>query len=121
MLLVSPADETPVDPCDAHADEMDLAIAIDRLEQATSIQVKRIEHKWAGLRTFAPDKEFIVGFDPRAEGFFWLAGQGGYGVQSAPGLTMLASALVCDSTLPAHASALLNYRDVISPERLLAD
>ena len=119
LLLVSPADETPSFACDAQPEELDLAIAVDRLERATSLSIKRIEHKWAGLRTFAPDGEFVVGFDPRDEGFFWMAGQGGYGVQSAPGLAQLASSLLSGSSLTENYSSLLDYKDAVSPARLL--
>jgi D-arginine dehydrogenase len=93
---------------------------MDRLEQVTSLAINRIEHKWAGLRTFAPDGEFVVGFDPRADGFFWMAGQGGYGVQSAPGLAKLAGSLVTGSTLSEGFASLDSFRDVVSPARLLA-
>src|SRR5260370_31474706 len=77
-LLVSPADETPMPPCDVQPDELDIAIAIDRLTRATTIEVARVERKWAGLRSFVPDKTTINGFDPLPEGFFCLAGQGLY-------------------------------------------
>ena len=120
LLLVSPADETPSIACDAQPEELDLALAMDRLGRATSLAINRIEHKWAGLRTFAPDGEFVVGFDPRADGFFWMAGQGGYGVQSAPGLAKLAGALVTGSTLSEGFSSLESFRDLVSPARLLA-
>ncbi|HKD24260.1 MAG TPA: FAD-dependent oxidoreductase, partial [Rhizomicrobium sp.] len=83
LLLVSPCDETPSPPCDAQPDEMDVAIAVDKLQSATTIEVSRVRRKWAGLRSFAPDRNLVVGFDARAEGFFWLAGQGGYGIQTA--------------------------------------
>jgi D-arginine dehydrogenase len=98
-LLLSPADETPSSPCDAQANEIDIAIAVDRLTRATTIPVDRISHRWAGLRTFAPDNSFVVGFDDRTTGFFWLAGQGGYGVQSAPGLSQLAARILNTETL----------------------
>ena len=93
-LLLSPADETPSPPCDAQPEELDVALAVDRFETATGLEVSRVTHRWAGLRTFAPDKTFVVGFDPRTEGFFWLAGQGGYGVQTSPGMAQLATALI---------------------------
>ena len=93
-LLLSPADETPSPPCDAQPEELDIALAVDRFETATGLDVSRVTHRWAGLRTFALDKTFVVGFDPRADGFFWLAGQGGYGVQTAPGMAQLATALI---------------------------
>lgn len=94
QIMVSPADETPSIPCDAQADEYDVAVAADRFETATGIPVRRVMHRWAGLRTFAKDRTPVVGFDPVANGFFWLAGQGGYGVQTAPAVARLAAELV---------------------------
>ena len=87
QLLISPADETPSEPCDAQPDEMDIAIIIDRVQQVTNLEVAKINHSWAGLRSFAPDKTFVTGFDPRVDGFFWFAGQGGYAgsASTAPG------------------------------------
>ena len=76
-LLLSPADETPSPPCDAQPEELDIALAVDRFETATGLDVPRVTHRWAGLRTFAPDKTFVVGFDPRAEGFFGWRDRGG--------------------------------------------
>jgi len=93
-LLVSPADEDPVEPHDAFPDDMVLAEGLDRFEQAMSISVSRVETSWAGLRTFAPDRTPVAGFDGAAEGFFWLVGQGGYGMQTAPALSRLAGQLV---------------------------
>src|SRR6056297_2372272 len=93
-LMVSPADEDPVDPHDAWPDDMVLAEGLYRFEQAVTIPVTRVETSWAGLRSFAPDRTPVVGFDPRADGFFWLAGQGGYGVQTTPALAALTAALV---------------------------
>jgi len=119
LLLISPADENPNVPCDAQPDELDIAIALDRFHTASSMVVKRVKHSWAGLRTFATDRNFVVGFDPRLEGFFWLAGQGGYGVQTAPGVAKLAAALITKNALAPEYSSLLNYRNDVSPERLL--
>ncbi|MCQ0092998.1 FAD-binding oxidoreductase [Roseovarius sp. M141] len=93
-LMVSPADEDPVDPHDAWVDDMVLAEGLDRYEQAVTVPVTRVDHSWAGLRTFAPDRTPIVGFAPDADGFFWLAGQGGYGVQTAPALAQTTAALI---------------------------
>ena len=93
-LLVSPADEDPVEAHDAWADDMVLAEGLHRYEQAVTVPVTRVERSWAGVRSFAPDRTPVVGFDARAEGFFWLAGQGGYGVQTAPALSKLTAALV---------------------------
>lgn len=93
-LMVSPADEDPVEPHDAWADDMVLAEGLDRFERAVDYAVTRVETSWAGLRTFAPDRTPVVGMDPRADGFFWLAGQGGYGVQTAPALSVLTAELL---------------------------
>lgn len=99
-LLISPADETPSAPCDAQPEEIDIAICIDRIETAFDISVRRIEHKWAGLRSFVADKAPVAGFAPDVPGYFWLAGQGGYGIQSAPALSRAAAALVLGRALP---------------------
>lgn len=92
-LMVSPADEDEVAPQDAWPEDMVLAEGIHRFEQATTIEVTRVERTWAGLRTFAPDRTPVVGFDPSQQAFFWLAGQGGYGVQTAPALSRLTADL----------------------------
>ncbi len=94
LLLVSPADETPVQACDVQPEEMDIALAIDRIERATTLKVERVRRRWAGLRSFAPDRSPIIGFDPDAPGFFWIAGQGGYGIQTAPAAAKLAASLL---------------------------
>ncbi|MEM7238266.1 MAG: FAD-binding oxidoreductase, partial [Pseudomonadota bacterium] len=86
-LLISPADETPSPPCDAQPDEMDVALGIDRVERAFDLSIRRIEAKWAGLRSFVADKTPVAGFSTVVPGFYWLAGQGGYGIQSAPALS----------------------------------
>lgn len=117
-LMVSPADEDPMEPHDAWPDDMVLAEGLDRYEQAVTVPVTRVERSWAGLRTFAPDRTPVVGFDPAAEGFFWLAGQGGYGIQTAPALSRLAAALLTggdgSDVLPRDAVAAL------APDRLRA-
>lgn len=94
MLLISPADETPAPPADAQPEELDVAIAIDRFETLCDAPVRRVAHRWAGLRTFAPDRAPVIGRDPRVPGFFWFAGQGGYGLQIAPALAALGAALL---------------------------
>lgn len=90
-LWLSPHDETPCDPCDAAPEEIDVALAIDRLEQATDWKVRKLERKWAGLRSFAPDRVPVYGFDPADPAFFWFAGQGGFGIQTAPAAARLAA------------------------------
>lgn len=104
-LLLSPADETPSEPCDAMPDDLDVALAVDRIERATVLDVRRVHRAWAGLRSFAPDRSPVVGFEPGVEGFFWLAGQGGYGMQTAPALSRLAAALVLGDAVPADLAA----------------
>jgi D-arginine dehydrogenase len=116
-LLVSPADETPMEPCDVQPDEFDVAIAIDRLMQATTIAVTRVERKWAGLRSFVADKTTVCGFDPLAEGFFWLAGQGGYGIQTAEGMARCAVSLIDGGGLPADIAAKGLIAETLSPAR----
>ncbi|WP_326525870.1 NAD(P)/FAD-dependent oxidoreductase [Sphingomonas sp.] len=93
-LWLSPADETPVDPCDAAPEELDVAVAIDRMERAVDWRVVAVERRWAGLRSFAPDRRPVYGFDPRVSAFFWCAGQGGFGIQTAPAAARLAASLL---------------------------
>jgi D-arginine dehydrogenase len=99
-LLVSPVDEVADDPCDAQPDDYDIALAADRLERYTTIAAKRVAHRWAGLRTFTRDRVPTAGFAPGAPGFFWLAGQGGYGFQTAPAMAAIAEALIIGSPWP---------------------
>jgi D-arginine dehydrogenase len=101
-VCVCPLDETPVDPCDAAPEELDVAIAIDRFESAVDWPVGAVERKWAGLRTFAPDRGMKFGFDPEADGFFWCVGQGGMGIQTAPAASMLCAALIRGEELSAE-------------------
>ncbi len=99
-LLISPAEEDECEPMDAWAEDLTLAEGIDRFQQFVDFEVTRVDSNWAGLRTFAPDRTPIVGFDPRAKGFFWLAGQGGYGVQTSPAMSAVAADIItnCDDT-----------------------
>ncbi len=99
-LLLSPADETPSAPCDAAPEELDIAVAVDRVEAALDIEVRRVNHSWAGLRTFAPDRGPVVGFDARVAGFFWCAGQGGYGIQTSPAMGRVVAALARGDGVP---------------------
>ena len=91
LLLGSPADETPTDPCDARHEELDVALGIDRITEALDLEIRSVHRAWAGLRTFAPDREPVVGADPIEPTFVWLAGQGGYGIKTAPALGRLAA------------------------------
>lgn len=90
-LWVSPADEDPMEPHDAYPDDMVMAEGLHRFEQATTVEVTRVERSWAGLRTFAPDRTPVNGFEPGTDGFYWLVGQGGYGIQTAPAMSQLAA------------------------------
>lgn len=100
-LWLSPHDETPSPPCDAAPEELDVAIAIDRMEQVIDWRVGAVERKWAGLRSFAPDRLPVYGFDPAERGFFWCAGQGGFGIQTAPaGAALTAGLLLGGAPLP---------------------
>lgn len=104
-LLISPANEDPEPPCDVQPDEMDIAICVDRIERAFDVSVKRVESPWAGLRSFVADKAPVIGFSQKAEGFYWLAGQGGYGIQSAPGIAQYATAELRGEPVPDHVRA----------------
>lgn len=95
-LWLSPHDETPSEPCDCAAEEHDVAVAIDRLQQVVDWRVERVEHRWAGLRSFAPDRLPVYGFTPEDERFFWCAGQGGFGIQTAPAGAKLCAGLLLD-------------------------
>src|SRR5690606_26619678 len=93
-LWLSPHDESESAPCDTAPEELDIAIAIDRLEQVVEWRVETVERKWAGLRSFAPDRLPVYGFDPNRAGFFWFAGQGGFGIQTAPAAARLGAQLL---------------------------
>jgi D-arginine dehydrogenase len=116
-LLLSPADETPVEPQDVQPEEIDLAVAIERVTAATRLEIRRIERKWAGLRTFAPDATLVIGPDPSAPGFLWMAGQGGYGIQTAPAAGAALAALATRSELPAALPALGLDKAALLPDR----
>jgi D-arginine dehydrogenase len=97
-LLLSPADETPSDPVDARAETEDVALALERANEATTLNLRHVRTTWAGLRTFAPDRNPVVG--AAAEGFIWVAGQGGYGMQTAPAIATLAASMVLGRPVP---------------------
>src|SRR4029078_12681149 len=92
-LFASPMDEELTEPCDAQPDEYEVALAADRVERRTTLKVERIHSRWACLRTFAPDRHLIAGFDEGAEGYFWLAGQGGFGLQTSPIMAAITESL----------------------------
>jgi len=111
-LWLSPHDETPTDPCDAAPEELDVALAIDRFEGAVDWRVEAVERRWAGLRSFAPDRRPVYGFAPDTPGFFWCAGQGGFGIQTAPAAAALAAALLLGDPVPHGLDA-----DLYAPRR----
>jgi len=118
-ILISPADETASEPCDAQPDDFDVAVGVDRFERATGMDIRHVISRWAGLRTFAPDRVFVAGFDPRCEGFFWLAGQGGYGIQSAPAMAQLTRYLVLDIAPDPAFGIVRDHVTAVSPNRFL--
>lgn len=99
-IWLSPHDETPMEPCDAAPEELDVAIAIDRFEHVVDWKIEAVERKWAGLRSFAPDRRPVYGFDAHVPGYFWFAGQGGFGIQTAPAAALLGAALAAGTGLP---------------------
>jgi D-arginine dehydrogenase len=116
-LWLSPHDETPDMPRDVAPEEYDVALAIDRFTQVVDWPIAAVEHEWAGLRSFAPDRLPVYGFDPRVPGFFWFAGQGGFGIQTAPAAALIGVALLLGDALPgpvAHIDA-----GLYAPDRLV--
>ena len=100
QLLCSPGEENPSPPCDARPREVDIALAIDRINRATTLNIRTVRSSWTGLRSFVADRSMVIGFDPVTEGFFWLAGQGGTGIQTAPAVGRLAAALITEGIPP---------------------
>ena len=117
-ILGSPADETPSEPCDAQADELDIARAADRITKATTLEIRHIRARWAGLRSFVRDGEPVAGFDTAAAGFFWLAGQGGGGIMTAPAMAAATAALATGRSLPAPLPAFRIDAARLAPARL---
>lgn len=119
-LLVSPCDETPSPPCDAWPEDLTIAECVERLQGWADIPVRRIVRAWAGLRSFVADRTPVIGFEPEAPGFFWLAGQGGYGVQTAPAAGRTAAALALGEDLPADIAGRGLKARTLAPGRLRA-
>lgn len=117
-LLACPVDEVPSDPGDAQPEEYDIALAASKVEEYTSVPIRRISHSWAGLRTFTHDRVPVAGFAPDAPGFFWLAGQGGYGLQTAPAMSAITEALIAGTAWPEMLTEWGVTREAMSPERL---
>lgn len=116
-LLASPADQTVSPACDSQPEELDIAICVDRIITAFDVHIRKIDAKWSGLRTFSPDDNPVCGFDGGVDGFFWLAGQGGFGIQTAPAMSDLTAHQICDVPLgPNFADSGVNLAD-LSPGR----
>lgn len=118
MLLGSPANVDPMPPHDVRPEEIDIATGIARIEEATTMTIRRPARTWAGLRSFVPDGELVGGFDPAASEFFWLAGQGGYGIQTAAAMGQACSAILLDQPMPAPLAKLGISAERLSPKRL---
>ncbi len=118
MLLGSPANVDPVPPHDVQPEEMDIAIAIDRIQRMTTLEIRRPTRTWAGLRSFVADGDLVGGWDPQARGFFWVAAQGGYGIQTSPAMGEACAALVRGLPLPAHIARHGLTEAMLSPRRL---
>lgn len=117
QLMISPVDQTPSRPCDAQPDEFDKAVAVSRFEAVSTLSVERIDHSWAGLRTFSPDGDPVIGWEPQQPGFFWLAGQGGYGIFTSPAIGRYAASLVSGADLPNSYTDSGYPFDRLSPDR----
>ena len=118
MLLGSPANADPVEPQDVQPEELDIATAIHRIEEMTTLTIRRPSRTWAGLRSFVADGDLVAGFDPQAPGFFWVAAQGGYGIQTSPAMGEACAALARGLPLPERIAAFGLTEAMLSPARL---
>ncbi len=119
-LLGTAASELPSFPCDARPPELDVALGIERINAATTLEIRSVLSAWAGLRTFTPDRVPAVGFDPDHEGFFWLVGQGGYGIMTSPALGELSASLIVSGTVPDRMGEIGVNADSLAPGRFRA-
>ena len=117
-LLASPEDETPVAPQDIRHEELDVALAIERIQEVTTMEIRHVRSAWAGLRSFVADNLPVIGMDPDAGGFFWLAGQGGYGIMTSPAMSRTAASLITTGQMPEDVTAHGVTEDDLSPTRL---
>lgn len=119
QLLISPANEDPMQACDVQPEEMDVALCIDRIERAFSLKIEKIISKWAGLRSFVADNQPVIGYSTQAKGFFWLAGQGGYGIQTSPAISHFARSLILGEPLPQSCIDAGLTPEMLCPSRLI--
>jgi len=117
QLLASPCDETPFAPCDVTPDELDIAMAVDRVMRATTLEIRHVQHSWAGLRSFVADRTPVIGMDPKIPGFCWFAGLGGFGIMTAPSSARAAASLIVDDTLPEDLKTLGITPEMLAPSR----
>ncbi|QLC73986.1 FAD-binding oxidoreductase [Pseudomonas sp. LPB0260] len=120
MLLGSPANADPVEPHDVQPEELDIATGIYHIEQATQLHIHRPQHSWAGLRSFVADGDLVGGYESEGQGFFWVAAQGGYGIQTSAAMGQACAALVRDEHLPAQLTGFGVSAERLSPSRLRA-
>ena len=118
MFLGSPANADPVEPHDVQPEELDIAMGIYQIEEATTLTIRRPTRTWAGLRSFVADGDLVAGFDPQVPGLFWVAAQGGYGIQTSPAMGMASAALVCAQDLPEPLVRCGLNAAMLSPQRL---
>ncbi|MGI9608450.1 MAG: NAD(P)/FAD-dependent oxidoreductase [Acidimicrobiales bacterium] len=116
-LMISPADETPSEPCDAKPEEIDVALALANLAEFTTLDVRHVRSTWAGLRTFTSDRTPVGGFDSDVEGFFWLVGQGGYGIHTAEAMALATAGLIVDDAIPTPLTDVGLTAEDLSPGR----
>ena len=118
QLLASPCDETPSEPCDASAEDYDVALAADHVQRATTLEIRHIRNRWAGLRSFVADRSIVIGMDAERTGFFWLGGQGGFGIMTSPAAARATAGLIVNGSLPEDLKAIGLTPEMLSPERL---
>jgi len=118
LMLGSPANADPVEPHDVRPGELDIALTISRIEQMTTLTIRRPSHTWAGLRSFVDDHALVGGYDTQASGFFWVAAQGGYGIQTSPAMGEVCASLIRHLGVPPHIAAWGLRADMLSPARL---
>jgi len=121
MLLGSPANADPVEPHDVQPEELDIALGIYQIEEHTTLSIRRPSHTWAGLRSFFADGDLVSGYDPATPGLYWVAGQGGYGIQTSAAMGEASAALIRHETLPEHLTRHGLTAEMLSPARLLAE
>ena len=120
MILASPADEIESPPCDATPTDYEIALGAERIQEATTLEIKHIMNRWAGLRTFAPDRKPVIGFDAKVPNFFWAVGQGGFGIMTSPAISQISAALISQKKLPDSIKKLGLKEEVFSPSRFKA-